>query len=375
MLISAIRYPPSAVRCLLSAICMLSAACCLLVVAGCGGGPKDTIAEVETGAPGPGKANARIRVTPGEVKVSGSYTVTYEFENATKVRYQLLRIETNQGVLLRTNPGWRQNVAQPGQTVKVAEVTSQAVKPGTIVLTAAFITDRGTFDAQSVPVLVTGPVAAVNSARAWGSILIQPNPVTPGQQATVTYSFTDSTGEDCEVTGIATDSLYPIRGDNPAWLGGHVSNNSSKVIAQTRLVKNEPGSYEFRARFLTRTSAYTAPPVALVVSQPTAKDTGHVSAQIAISPNPCPVGSDYRIEYQIINTTLKDVTVSNISTDIGVLAPGSAEWLTGAARAGGTTTIARVTGTGEVISSRTKTASFETSAGMFIPPPTVFVVQ
>jgi hypothetical protein len=222
---------------------------------------------------------------------------------------------------------------------------------------------------------VTGPTVNVNPARIRGSVAVQPNPARPGEEVTVTYSLTDSSGEDCDVTGIVIDSLLPIRADNPAWLGGHVYSNSSKVIAQRRLMKSVPGSYEISAKFQMRQGIFPAPSVTLVVVEPVTTDTGHVTGRIDISPNPCPSGSNYRIEYQVVNTTRKDVTVSRIATDVGALVPGSAEWLTGNAPAGRTTTIARVAGTGEVTSSRTKTASFATSAGLLAPPPVVFIVQ
>jgi hypothetical protein len=332
-------------------------------------------------APKPGNVTARIAVLPAAPSLEQTYTITYALDNLTDVRLSVLRVETNTGTISPARPGWRQALAEPGQSITVAQVTVKAAAVGVQDLTATFVTDRGSYDAVPIKLTVAAaPGQAAPSPAPAGKIIAQikvsPNPAPPGQTVTVSYEVTDSSNLAVQVSSIDIDSTAPLLPDNPAWFIGLVSPNSTRIVAQRRFVKNEPGKYELRAKFGTNNGVFDAPDVLLEVAvPPPPPDTGHVSAILEISPNPCPVGASYTIEYQIVNTSTKEMTVNNIQTDLGVLDPSSLEWLTNKAAARSKTTIARMKGEGAAATSRNKTARFATNTGDVVAPSVMLVIE
>jgi hypothetical protein len=362
---------------MLSRIVSLASGIAAIALFSCGGGePKDTTKVPPPPPVASGRATAEIRISPSELGLNQTYYVVYQFHNRTGVPIRVLRIEANRGTIAPPGPNWRETTAEPGKTIIVAQMTAHATTAGTVNLTATFVTDRGSYEALPVKLTVAGPAPSAKPGVIRAAIQVRPNPVQPGQTASISYELTDSTSEDIRVASIQTDSEFPITADNPAWNQERVPAYGKALIARGTLTKSFAGSYPLRARFNTSKGAFDAPPVTLVVvAPPPEEDTGQVTAAIAITPNPCPVDANYAIDYQIINTTRKDVSVTSVSTDIGILDPSRPEWLTGAAPGRRITAIARVSGAGGAISSRTKTAAFSTSQGSLVAPSVVFVVQ
>ena len=94
-----------------------------------------------------------------------------------------------------------------------------------------------------------------------------------------------------------------------------------------------------------------------------------------VAPNPAHIDVDYVIDYQVINTTSKPVTVTAVQTDIGTYQASSPEWVSGTAGPNMTTVVARLRSTGMAIGGRTKTAVFSTSAGMLPASPVALTVE
>jgi len=348
------------------------------LVAGCGKSrTPETAAPALTTAPAivPGRMTAEIRVSAAQVAPNESYRVTYAVHNGMDSPITVKRIDTNHGPIAPGTPGWTQAQIDPGQTTNVAQVTFNAAAAGTDKLTATFITDRGACDATPVSVAVTAAAGPAMSGRVKAGLTASSTQVLPGQPVTLTYDLTDSTANEIRVLSIDIDSSSPLTSANPGWIENRVPSGGRRTIARRTVTKTEPGTYPLRARFNTDRGSFTAEALTLVVESPTPVDTGHVTARIDISPNPCPLGSNYSISYQIVNTTLKDVTVSGINTDLGPLGPDRAEWRNGTAEAGRTTTIAEIDGSGDVTTSRNKTANFTTSAGSVGAPSVLLIVQ
>lgn len=258
----------------------------------------------------------------------------------------------------------------------MARVSALTPAGGPVRLTASFITDQGVIDAPPVQLNVTAAAPAPGFAgiiRA--DITATPNPVRVGQPSIVAYEIFDSTNQDVLVASIQTDSSAPYTRDSDGWLSDRVGQGNRTAIYRRNVTRAEPGNYTFSAKFNTDKGMIPAQPVTLVVEpaeQPV--DTGHVSVAIAITPNPAHVDQPYMIDYQLVNTTTRPVTVTAVQTDIGTYTADSPEWVSGTAGPNMTTVIARMSSTGGAIGGRTKTAVFSTSSGMLPAAPVVLTV-
>ncbi|MEO0108481.1 MAG: hypothetical protein ABIK62_04835, partial [candidate division WOR-3 bacterium] len=350
----------------------------ILLFAACRSGPSSgkTYSETrqDTAKTQAGRVSAEVRVAPSTVSPGQIYTVSYHLKNGTQIPVKVYRILTGQSTLAPGLAGWTQTDIQPGHSALVAQTTQTTQKPGPEVFTATFVTDRGSYDAQPAQLTVLGPVALV-PGRITARINVAPSEVQTGQTSTVTYELTDSTPDDVRVLTIEIDSSSPLAPGHPAWLDDRVPAGTSRLIARRTITKTDPGTYQLTAKFNTNRGGFTATPVTLVVNAPPVQDTGHVSARISANPNPCPVDARYAIDYEIVNTTKKDIRVTSISTDIGTLDDRSPGWRSSTAPAGRTTLIARVEGSGDAPGSRNKRATFSTSVGDIEAPQVIFIVQ
>jgi len=357
--------------------CQIVAAALVALTLGCNR-PKEMAQAVAPPPASPGSITVQIRPSATDLRPNAAYTIVYALANRTALSVKVDRVVTSTRTIISSSPEWRQGVAEPGQSVTVAQVTERAGAPGVQNLTASFVTDRGSFDADPVRLTVTSDAGAAPplTGKLLARLTITPNPARPGEPVTIAYELIDSTSLPVTISSVQFDSTSPMTKGNPAWVTDRVSANAVGVVARRAVIAKEPGNYTFNGRFTTNRGLIVAPTATLTVAAKEApKDTGQVSAAIAILPNPVPLGATYRIEYQITNTTGKDVTVNSIGTDFGTIDDSSAEWITATASAGRTTTIARIAGEGAAATSRNKTATFTTSSGNFGAPPVLLIIQ
>jgi hypothetical protein len=350
-----------------------------LLILGCGKSKPATTQQPGGPAAKPvqGNVSVEIQTTNMELGPNEVYTIYYVLKNGLNEPINVYRIETNHGPVGSHTQGWRQGEVDPNQSAIVAQMASRTPDATGEDLTATFVTDHGSYDApvQHLTIAGAAPAAPTLSGPILAELTINPDQVTTSQPATLTYYLTDSSGAEIRVLSIETDSSSPLLPGVSGWMTDAVPSGTKRTIVHQTVVETEPGTYTFHAKFNTNRGGFNAPPVTLTVNAPAAPDTGHATGLIVISPNPCPVGADYTIDYEVVNTTLKDVTVAEVRTDLGLLNSDSPEWRSGTASAGQTTTIAEISGTGGAVSSRNKTATFVTDKGAVGAPSVLLIVQ
>lgn len=326
----------------------------------------------------PGRITGEIRPSLRQLGLNQPYTVEYVVHNGSSTPVKVQKVVTALATLLPRGPEWRQSDIAPGQSATVAAVASRAQVAGPVKLTATFVSDQGSFEAPSTTLEIAGAAAPAPPAGSITALVTAaPNPVKAGQTSTVSYDLINATNQDVLVAAIQADSSVPFTRDSDGWLSDRVSPGGRATILRRSVTRTQPGSFGLPASFSTTRGTIVAPTVFLTVEPLEAKpiDTGRVSVAIAIAPNPARVDQPYVIDYQVINTTFKPVTVTAVQTDIGTYQAGSPEWLSGTAGPGMTTVIARMRSTGMAIGARTKTAVFSTSAGMLPASPVVLTVE
>lgn len=326
----------------------------------------------------PGRITGEIRPSLRQLGPNQTYTVEYVAHNGSSSPVRVQKLVTATATLLPRGPEWRLSDVGPGQSATVAVVTSRAPAAGPVKLTATFVSDQGSFDALPEALEVAG---AATPAPATGSITalvtVAPNPVKAGQSSTVSYDLINGTNQDVLVASIHADSAAPFNRDSDGWLADRVSAGGRATILRRIVTRKEPGSFTYPAGFNTNRGMISAPPVVLAVEpleQPTV-DTGRVTVAIVVTPSPAHVDQPYVIDYQVVNTTSKPVTVTAVQTDIGTYQASSPEWVSSIAGPSMTTVVARLRSTGMAIGARTKTAVFSTSAGMLPASPVVLAVE
>ena len=326
----------------------------------------------------PGRITGEIRPSLRQLGLNQTYTVEYVVHNGSSTPVKVQKLVTVFATLLPRGQEWRLSDIGPGQSATVATVTSQALVAGSVKLTATFVSDQGSFEA--VPV-VLDIAAAATPAPATGSITAivsaAPNPVKSGQASFISYDLINGSNQDVLVASIHADSSVPFTRDSDGWLADRVSAGGRATILRRIVTRKEPGSFTYPAGFNTNRGMITAPSVFLAVEaqEQATIDTGKVLVAIVIAPNPARIDQPYVIDYQVINTTSKPVTVTAIQTDIGTYQTSGPEWVSSTAGPNMTTVIARLRSTGMAIGGRTKTAVFSTSAGMLPASPVVLTVE
>jgi hypothetical protein len=330
--------------------------------------------------PPPGMIIGEIRTGARQLGTNQTYSVEYTMTNGSSLPLRVRRLETGTGALTSGSPGWQQSDIPPGKSALVALVMARTTAAGPLKLTAAFVTDQGVVDAPpvTIDVAATAPAAPpAGSGTISAIVTVAPNPVKAGQTALVIYELVNPTNQEILVASIQGDSAAPFTRDSDGWLSDRVGPGGRVTILRRSVTPKQPGSYTFPAQFNTSKGLIAAPAAALAVepSEQQVVDTGHVNVAIQIMPNPAHIDQPYVIDYQVINTTLKPVTVTAIQTDIGTYQESSPEWVSGTAGPRMTTVIARLRSTGMAIGARTKTAVFSTSAGMLPASPVVLTVE
>lgn len=326
----------------------------------------------------PDRIAAEIKPNAIDLAVNQTYSVDYVIHNGSTRKLTVQRLALAGSVLTAKSPEWRKAEVGPGQSAVVAQVAARTLAAGAVRLTASFVTDQGSIDAPPVQLNVAAAAPAPALAGAIRAVITaSPNPVKAGQLCTVSYELIDSTNQDLLVASIHTDSSQPYTRDSDGWLTDRVSSGSRATILRRNVTRTEPGSYAFPAQFNTDKGMIPAQSATLVVQPPEAVvvDTGRVSVAIVITPNPAYVDQSYTIDYQVLNSTTRPVTVTAVQTDIGTYVENSPEWMDGTAGPNTTTVIARLTSIGGATSARTKTAVFSTSAGMLPAAPVVLTVE
>jgi len=354
----------------------------VLAVAAVLAGPacrKSAPAPVAKPAPAaPGRITGEIRPSLRQLGLNQTYTVEYVVHNGSPTPVKVQRLVTVFATLLPRGPDWRLSDIGPGQSATVASVTSQALVAGPVKLTATFVSDQGSFEAPPVVLDVAGaatPVPAAGSITAL--VTASPNPVKAGQASTFSYDLINGTNQDVLVASIHTDSSASFTRDSDGWLADRVSAGGRATILRRTATHKEPGRFGYAASLNTNRGMIPAPTAFLVVepAEPPPVDTGRALVAIVIAPNPAHIDQPYVIDYQVINTTSKPVTVTAVQTDIGTYQAGSPEWVSSTAGPSMTTVVARLRGTGTAIGARTKTAVFSTGAGMLPASPVVLTVE
>jgi len=354
----------------------------LLIVAGALAGlacRKSAPGAVAKPAPAaPGRITGEIRPSLRQLGLNQTYTVEYVVHNGSAASVKVQRLVTAFATLLPRGPEWRQSDIGPGQSATVALVTSQAAVAGPVKLTATFVSDQGSFEAPPVMLAVAGaatPAPATGSITA--TVTASPNPVKAGQASFISYDLINGTNQDVLVASIHADSSAPFTRDSDGWLADRVSAGGRATILRRIVTRKEPGSFGYAAGFNTNRGMIAAPSAFLAVEpqEQATIDTGKVAVAIVVTPNPAHIDQPYVIDYQVVNTTSKSVTVTAVQTDIGTYQASSPEWVSGMAGPNMTTVIARLRSTGMAIGGRTKTAVFSTSAGMLPASPVVLTVE
>jgi hypothetical protein len=307
-----------------------------------------------------------------------TYTTEYVVHNGSSTPVKVQKLVTAAATFLPRAPEWRLTDIGPGQSATVATVTSQATVAGPVRLTATFVSDQGSFEAPPVALEVA---AAATPAPATGSITVlvtaSPNSVKTGQTSTISYDLVNSTNQDVLVASIHADSSVPFTRDSDGWLADRVAAGGRATILRRIVTRREPGTFGYPASFNTNRGMIAAPSASLTVEplEQAPVDTGNVLVAISVAPNPAHIDEPYVIDYQVINTTLRPVTVTAVQTDIGTYQTSSPEWVSSTAGPSMTTVVARLRSTGMAIGARTKTAVFSTSAGMLPASPVVLTVE
>ena len=183
---------------------------------------------------------------------------------------------------------------QPGEAATVARIMLRPDRPGSQLISGKLITDRDTLTPAPASLVVnTEPRTAIlESLRA--VIDASPDSLPVNQPVRITYKLRNPTSETIAVMSIQTDSPMPITSTDPNWVSGRVLPNSEVVIAQRSGPRTEPGAWLLNATFSTSFGLVSAQPTLLTVTQSPMPqiDTGHVTGQIVISPNPVELTTD-----------------------------------------------------------------------------------
>jgi len=208
------------------------------------------------------------------------------------------------------------------------------------------------------------------------AITVSPRSVRAGDSFSVSYDVDNALSEEVRVSGIRTDSLYPLMPGNPAWVTGRFSPGAKGTVARQTIARASPPGYAFRAQFVTNLGEFAAVPLTIIVPagfQP--QDTGHVQARISVWPNPCSVGATCIVDYQVSNTTNQDFVVEAIETESGTLKPGSPGWLTSKVGARMTIVVARIRDRQTRAGPRDLTAAFRVGSDWRFAQPVTLEVR